>query len=140
MTIASFGDPEREEWDRDREREADLDTPWAPAAIALEAAQHGDYRAALLWAEETCLVEEEFHERPWDIAGNWRSFFEACDLADRIDCFLATIPAGSQGARLARSCRADVTALVILADWYEENGLPASAAEARHLHSLAPRF
>jgi hypothetical protein len=66
----------------------------------------------------------------------WTPFAEACDLACRIDCFLATQERGGDGGRLGRASRGELDGLLILADWCEENGRSAAAAEARHLHGL----
>jgi hypothetical protein len=43
---------------------------------------------------------------------------------------------GGAGAQVARDCRADLGLLPVLADWCEDNGAPAAAAEARHLYGL----
>jgi hypothetical protein len=61
---------------------------------------------------------------------------DACAVAERVDCFLATLETGAQSRQLASGCRDDLDGLLVLADWCEENGLPAAAAEARHLHGL----
>ncbi len=61
---------------------------------------------------------------------------EACELADRIDGFLAVMERPGPGRALAVGCRDDLDGLLVLADWCEENGLPAAAREARHLAGL----
>jgi hypothetical protein len=63
------------------------------------------------------------------------SFLDACELAERIDCFLALLSTGVAAA-LARSCREDLNVLAVLADWFAENNRPTAAEEARHLLSL----
>jgi hypothetical protein len=64
-----------------------------------------------------------------------QSFREACELAERIDCFLTMSSTGVEAA-LARSCRGDLNVLAVLADWFAENDRPAAAEEARHLLTL----
>jgi hypothetical protein len=64
-------------------------------------------------------------------------FREACELAERIDSFLAAVGRGAQGAGLAADCRECLDTLLVLADWCDDQGRPAAAAEARHLHALA---
>jgi hypothetical protein len=73
-----------------------------------------------------------------DVTGepSWEAFLEACELAERIDAFLATLEQGGPGGQVARECRDDLDLLPVLADWCDDNGLPLSAAEARHLHRL----
>jgi hypothetical protein len=66
----------------------------------------------------------------------WGTFTEVFELAAWVDSFLATLERGGPGKGLARGCREDLDGLPVLADWCEENGLPAAAAEARHLHRL----
>jgi hypothetical protein len=67
----------------------------------------------------------------------WQELYQACELADRIDHFLAQLEKADAGGLLARACRQDLEALQILADWCEEQGRLAVAAEARHLLGLA---
>jgi len=67
----------------------------------------------------------------------WAAFGEACDLASRIDCLLATLESsGGVGGSLATSARSDLNGLLVMADWCEEHGQPATAAEARRLAGL----
>jgi hypothetical protein len=65
----------------------------------------------------------------------WGCFADACNLAERIDSLLATLESGP-GSGLARGCRDDLDGLAVLADWCDDQGLAASAREARHLHGL----
>ena len=67
----------------------------------------------------------------------WSAFARACDLAERIDGFLAALEQGGEGAGVARGCRRDLDGLAVLADWCDEAGLHLTAAEARRLHGLA---
>src|SRR4051794_36094831 len=116
----------------------------APAALRLadlvvEAAWHGDY---LLATKIATLVSECLPDELEDLllgletSPAWLTFSETCELAQRIDSFLATLERGGTGAALARSCRDNLATLLVLADWCEENKLPAAAGEARHLHGL----
>jgi hypothetical protein len=66
----------------------------------------------------------------------WQDIRRACELADRIDQFLASLAGNRLVAALAGDCRRDLSLLPVLADWCEENGRPTVAAEARHLHRL----
>jgi hypothetical protein len=68
----------------------------------------------------------------------WTAFCEVCDLVGRIDSLLITLESNNRA--LARACREDLDALPVLADWYEESGRHASAAELRHLHGLVRHF
>jgi hypothetical protein len=63
------------------------------------------------------------------------AFLEKCELAHRIDCLLA-LPMPGVGAALAASCRNDLGALAVLADWLLDNGQPRAAEEARHLFGV----
>jgi hypothetical protein len=122
---------------------------WESVEDALSAAVHGDYRAASRAAWFSYFYwspgpEMHFHRYVGFTATTvllnhfpaWRAFREACELAWRIDCFLAALSRDKLIAALARDCCQDLSVLLILADWAEENGRPASAAEARHLHGL----
>ncbi len=112
---------------------------------ALAAAERGDFLSASKLAEESLdqwlpVPEEEVNLSP---SGTWRkfltarrAFLEVCELALRIDSFLAAILREKVAGALARECYEDLALLLVLADWAEENGRPATAAEARHLHSL----
>jgi hypothetical protein len=66
----------------------------------------------------------------------WRHFRDACGHARQIDDFLAALERRPGATGLARACRDEVTGLLVLADWCDENGLPASATEARYLFGL----
>ena len=118
------------------------------AREAVVAASRGDYRRACKLAElnETYLPFLPGDLRNQDILGpdlgipaapNWVSFREACELAERIDSFLAAVGRGAQGAGLAADCRECLDMLLVLADWCGDQGRPAAAAEARRLHALA---
>jgi hypothetical protein len=91
----------------------------------------------LEWVPAEVFWEDLFGWR-LDDCPNWEKLEEVCGLASDIDSFLATLERGP-GRELARGCRQDVDGLAVLADWCEENGLPAAAAEARHLHGLVRR-
>ena len=60
------------------------------------------------------------------------SLHAACELAVRISSFV-TIPWPGMGRSLASSCKEDLEALAILADWLAEQELPLAAEEARRL-------
>jgi hypothetical protein len=64
----------------------------------------------------------------------WKRLCDACDLAARIDALLFSLEKPARA--LALACRDDLDSLPVLADWCEDNGLPASAADLRHLHGL----
>jgi hypothetical protein len=66
----------------------------------------------------------------------WEAFQQACELVERVDGFLAALEQGGPGHQVARDCRGDLNLLPVLADWCDDNGRPASAAEARHLYRL----
>jgi hypothetical protein len=66
----------------------------------------------------------------------WGEFASVCNIAERIDAFLAVFERDRASAPLARRCRDDLDALLILADWCEENDLPMAAREARHFDDL----
>lgn len=70
----------------------------------------------------------------------WRDFADGCDLADRIDNFLAASRGGKTQTALVEACRHDLNLLLVLADWCDENKLPMTAAEARHLHRLVRSY
>jgi hypothetical protein len=83
-------------------------------------------------------IEAPEHALLWELSPDcpdWGEFLYACETAERIDCFLACLERGP-GAPLARDCRRDLELLLVLADWYDENGRPLAAAEARHLYGL----
>jgi hypothetical protein len=63
-----------------------------------------------------------------------RALCEVCDLVVRIDALLFSLEKPARA--LALACRDDLDLLPILADWCDDNGLPASSAELRHLHGL----
>jgi hypothetical protein len=63
-----------------------------------------------------------------------RALCEVCDLAVRIDAMLFSLEKSARS--LALACRDDLDSLPVLADWCDDNGLPASAAELRHLYGL----
>ena len=56
----------------------------------------------------------------------WAAFREACEVAERIDSFLAAAGRGAQGAGLAADCRECLDTLRVLADKLEhgETSLP----------------
>jgi hypothetical protein len=117
--------------DEVRNADAAIDSAdWARAAV--DHAEHGDFCGACLLAEMVVQTEREINPYP-----SWRPFLDACDLAERIDCLLDTLPRWGTGAELARACRRDLATLPVLADWCEEHSRPAAAAELRHLHGLA---
>jgi hypothetical protein len=64
-----------------------------------------------------------------------KAFQATCELAERIDSFLA-LRFDGMGAALARACREDLEVLTVLADWHADEGRPRAAAEARHLLAL----
>jgi hypothetical protein len=66
----------------------------------------------------------------------WQGLSEVCELADRIDQFLAVYDGSGEGAGLARSCRDDVGLLGVLADWLTDHQYLSAAEEARHLGRL----
>jgi hypothetical protein len=68
----------------------------------------------------------------------WVDFCAVCDLAARIDGLLDVLQ--SDGVALAPACRDDLDALSVLADWCDDAGRPAAAAELRHLHKLFRHF
>jgi hypothetical protein len=116
----------------------------------LETAQTGDYLGALQAAE--CAADfdlasrEDWFERDGLVELYYPAIREAleeckplldvCNLAHRIDSFLASLSTNNTAAAFARGCRDDLTTLLILADWCDEQNLPHAAAEARHLHNL----
>ncbi len=114
------------------------------AKTAVREAAAGDYchASGLAQAAVQMIVtvrDREAWKRDCRLVGRepaWVPFGEACDLACRIDCFLATQEQGDEGGRLARASRENLDGLLIFADWCDENGRPAAAAEARHLHGL----
>jgi hypothetical protein len=117
---------------------------WVIAENAGAAARQGDYRRASKLAElnQEYLppVAAEFaldDDLPLEECPAWAAFREGCELAERIDCFLAAVGRGAQGAGLAADCRACLETLLVLADWCDDQGRPTAAAEARHLHALA---
>jgi hypothetical protein len=121
---------------------------WECLEEALSAAAHGDFRtasrAAHFFSRYWAPIQQKYYPHQayldWSVCQKhfpaWDAFREVCELAWRIDCFLAALSRDKILAALARDCRHDLSLLLVLADWAEENGLPASAAEARHLHGL----
>jgi hypothetical protein len=116
---------------------------WEFAGEAVAAAEQGDFRSARKLAE---LTTPYWHPRAEFVLEDdadlgdcpaWAAFREACELAERIDSFLAAVGRGAQGAGLAVDCRECLDTLLVLADWCDDRGQPAAAAEARHLHALA---
>jgi hypothetical protein len=103
-----------------------VDDPWIAVLLApvLAAAEQGDF-----------LEARREVERVRSRALHLPAVQEACELADRLDCFLAGNFSGD-GAALARSCRNDLEVLSVLADWLAENGRPQAATEARSLLDL----
>jgi hypothetical protein len=99
---------------------------WREVAQAAETAMFragsGDYVAARL---ELAAISEP----AWDL------FWEACELAEELDNYLAVLEPQAPRALVA-GCRDDLDTLPILADWCEENGLPMAGREARRLHDL----
>lgn len=67
----------------------------------------------------------------------WQEFCDAVALAERLDSFLTVLERDPHTHPLARDCRHDLELLCVLADWCDDHGRPAAAAEARHLHGLA---
>jgi hypothetical protein len=67
---------------------------------------------------------------------DWQEFHSVCELADRVDHFLAAVECARMARELGRACRADLNLLPILADWFEDQGRPAVAQEARYLLAL----
>jgi hypothetical protein len=124
-------------------REAAAQLAHEVAEEARRAAKQGDYRRARKIAELNLAylsagagltLDNEVPLEQWP---GWSAFREACELAERIDCFLAAVGRGAQGAGLAADCRECLDTLLVLADWCDDQGRPAAAAEARHLHALA---
>jgi hypothetical protein len=116
---------------------------WLPPPLLVELAVH--LRATLNWPEEQLAEEVTLHEQlgtldliraDLEADPNWQEFHEVCELADRVDNFLAVLEQGDASGHLARDCRQNLELLLILSDWYEEQGRPAVAAEARHLLGL----
>jgi hypothetical protein len=121
------------------------------AAGVLEAARRGEYLPdAMTWGEwwddtdADPLLHERAEEAYWHLLETleqslfavWLPFIEACELAERIDSFLAALSTDNTTAAFARGCRDDLTTLLILADWCDEHNLPHAASEARHLRNL----
>jgi hypothetical protein len=127
----AWEDPEAPLHDDNRWWAAEIEGAFA---AALECAWSGDYSGAHEAAVRACAAEGDLVE-----SHLWQPLLEACELAERVDSFLAVLEA-SPAAGLARSCREDVRALSILADWCDDNAQPAAAAEARHLHNLLQLF
>jgi hypothetical protein len=80
----------------------------------------------------------DYIETALDECPSWVAFREVCNLVGRIDGLLGVLE--HDGVALARSCREDLDALLVLADWCDDCGRPAVAAEARHLHGLVRHF
>jgi hypothetical protein len=104
-------------------------------------------------AGQFCLIASRYPDRGglpdevWEAAidrleasWRWEGFQEACELAERIDAFLATLEGGGPGRQVARECRSDLDLLPVLADWCIDNGLPDSATLARQLHQVVSSF
>ena len=70
----------------------------------------------------------------------WNDFADGCDLADRIESFLAALNGDKTLRALTEACHRDLTTLLVLADWCDEHNLPMAAAEARHLHRLIQNY
>src|SRR5262245_55192096 len=87
------------------------------------------------------LLGSEEEERFWQFEDLPTGvFFEAVELADQIDCFLASLEREGTLRQLPRDCRGDLDFLPVLADWCEDSGLPHAASEARHLHGLVRSY
>jgi hypothetical protein len=116
---------------------------WVIAGDAADAARLGDFRRVRKLAELTPAYLPPGAEYnlltalPLAECPAWVAFREVCDLAERIDSFLAAVGRGAQGAGLASDCRDCLDTLLVLADWCDDQGRPAAAAEARRLHALA---
>src|SRR6516225_5855612 len=78
---------------------------------AAGAARQGDYRRARKLAELNAVYLPEWAADALDSevslegCAAWAAFRAACELAERIDCFLAAVGRGPQGAGLAADCR-----------------------------------
>jgi hypothetical protein len=91
----------------------------------------------LVRLERTSLPEELFYEIDDLISCPiWEELAGVCELADRLDHFLAILEQVGTAGQLARDARNDLDLLLILADLCEENDQSAVAAEARFLHRL----
>jgi hypothetical protein len=112
-------------------------------------ARHIDARCRLgLFGEAIRLVRLEPASLPADIFSQieqiddmrscpiWEELVGVCELADRVDNFLAILEQAGTAGQLARAVRNDLDLLLILADLCEETNQPVVAAEARHLHGL----
>jgi len=121
----------------DGEEEEFLRLAWHPFEEIHFAAERGDYhsagKAADVFLKEWAVGLAPGNSTPF-LA--WSALSEACDLASRIDSFLAALSREKVAGALARDCRKDLSLLLVLADWSAENGRPAIAAEARHLYGL----
>jgi hypothetical protein len=125
------------------EREDAAEEVMELAEEALGCAGEGEYRNAWQFAGRTAALET-FLLEDWEPVcalqhrePTWGPLREACELAARIDTFLEVMARHGPGPALAGACRTDLEALAVLADWCEEHGQPAAAAEARHLDGLA---
>jgi hypothetical protein len=111
------------------------------AADALKAAWQGRYLRAYKitspdWVSDSLALRDVLTAAPLEACPHWGAFVGACELAERIDSFLAAVARGKVAAALATDCRQDLGMLLVLADWCAEHDLPAAAAEARHLYGL----
>jgi hypothetical protein len=98
----------------------------------VRAAGGGDFFIAVDRAYD---LVDEFDWRGEIRGGCWTRLLEVCKLAEQVDCFLATLDQAGPMAALARGCRHDYFALLMLADCCDENGKPRAAAEARYLYA-----
>jgi hypothetical protein len=111
---------------------------------ALAAAKEGEFEAAGRCAARSARCESRvMRVQAWrvfcdthspSIDPTWAPLHRACDLAARIDALLATLEPSARP--LALACRDDLDGLPVLADWCDDNGQPAAAAELRHLGGL----
>jgi hypothetical protein len=115
-----------------------LEQAWERMEAGLAAAAHGDFLLARRAAD---YLSRSIYWLKWEhidlnFFPAWEGFGEACALAERIDSFLAMLAREKGTGALARECYKDLSLLQILADWEEENGRSATAADARHLYGL----
>jgi hypothetical protein len=101
------------------------------AAEVCERVACGHIREALRSAQRACGAFSP--SSPADERSLWWPLYEACELIERTDTFLANL--GPEPADLARGCPGDIDTLLIVADWCEERDRTTAAAEARHLHA-----
>lgn len=69
-------------------------------------------------------------------SGTLTTLARACELTERIDSLLEVMERQEPTARLARSCRQDLSGLGALSDLCEEQGLHWAAVETRQLQGL----